>query len=350
MMRGSFTVVLALAITAARAADDAREAHANIWQDALEQASPDAAKATYDKELREGDEHVLIANAENASLPVRKQQVQLALQSYRNAAAALPQEATPYFRIAAVLHSFYLEACDEPRLGTTGSPLRDCRNRKHFNAVVGKQVVDALYAAEARAPLDPRWAADSGESLIFTRALLLTRLATPATWEAAVRDYKLYLSRADGSDRGTENAWSNLAETYMMLGRLDDALDAYREIRDYPDVSTTYGAAVALDRSERGDLAQALIVRQGKQGYELFRQLVNLDLTFFVPAGEEYYYFALVEQAWGNYDAALSAWRQYIASGAHPQFHGRAKQHIDMLITKQRARATPPFDPFMDLR
>jgi len=328
----------------------ATEARADLWTDAIARGTPDASRDVYVKELQEGDEHVLQANVQSSSRAEIKRQLQLALDSYRAAAAARPDAAEPYFRIADVLNSFYLEACEDHRFGTSASPLRDCSNRKAFNAQVGQQVIDALNAAEARAPLDPRFSGGAGDSLLFRRATLLTRLATKKAWEAAARDYLRYLERSDGNDtEGTEIAWGNLAETLMMLGKLDDAIDAYKQIRSVADVSTAYGAAVALDRNERGDLALGLIRAQGRDAYDYFRRRVNLDLTFFVPAGEEFYYFALVEEAWGNYEFALEAWRLYLASGAHPQFQPRAKQHIDALLSKKR-RPIPLPDRMLELR
>ncbi|HLL20954.1 MAG TPA: hypothetical protein VK427_02435, partial [Kofleriaceae bacterium] len=61
-------------------------------------------------------------------------------------------------------------------------------------------------------------------------------------------------------------------------------------------------------------------------------------------------YYALAEEAFGNHDAALGYWRMFVGSGAHPQFHPRAKQHIDALAKKRASRPAPPPDPFLDVR
>jgi hypothetical protein len=136
-----------------------------------------------------------------------------------------------------------------------------------------------------------------------------------------------------------------------MLGRLEDSIEAYKELPYTAEVSTIYGAAVALDRDERTALALQLIVQQGRTGLEQFRNRVERGDTFFVPTGEKYYYFGLAEEAFGNLDAAISYFRLFIGSGAHPRFHPRAKQHIDALLAKKRQRrpSAPP-DPFLDLR
>ena len=127
----------------------------------------------------------------------------------------------------------------------------------------------------------------------------------------------------------------------MMLGRLDDSIEAYKELGTPTHVSTIFGAAVALDRAERGQLALDLIRGQGATSYRNFRESVNLGRTFFVPEGEKFYYFALVDEALGLDDDAINYWRQYINSGAHPQYQPRARAHLDTLLRKKRVRTLP---------
>ncbi len=327
------------------------EARANTWADAIAQSAPDPSKDIYERAMRDGDEHVLQANVESSSRAQRRRQVQLALDAYRRAAAARPEEAEPYLRSGATLNSFYLDSCFTiPQLNYTPSPLRDCSAPDKIDPAIAQQTIDAWIAAEARAPLDPRFSASEGESVLFDRAILHTKLGTQPSLEAAARDYERYLERSDGKNENIENAWSNLAETYMMLGRLEDSINAYRELPYTVEVSTIYGAAVALDRDERGELAKQLIIAQGPNGFVTFKHRVERGDTFFVPAGEKFYYYALAEETFGHLDAALGYWRQYIGSGAHPQFHPRAKQHIDALLLKRRTRPTSPVDPFLDMR
>jgi hypothetical protein len=137
----------------------------------------------------------------------------------------------------------------------------------------------------------------------------------------------------------------------MMLGRLDDSIEAYREaLRAGSDLSTRYGYAVALDRAERGNAARDLILAQGREAMEHFKRRVDSELTFFVPQGEVFYYYALVEEAHGKIDEAIDHWRQYITSGAHPQYQPRAREHLNALLVKQRSRPAPPRDWIWDPR
>ena len=325
----------------------ASTAQANVWQEAV---APDTSKDVYDREMREGDEHVLQANSDSSSLSQRKRQLNLGITSYRAAAAARPKEAEPYFRIAAALNSFYLETClDAPHFNINRSPFKDCSQPDAIDLNIAQQTIDAYTEAEKRAPLDPRFSGSDGDSILFERAILNTKLGTPKSLAAAAKDYERYLERSDGKGANMETTWSNLAETYMMLGRLDDSIEAYRELGTPTHVSTIFGAAVALDRNERTALAMELIRGQGASGYRAFKTSVDDGRTFFVPAGEKFYYFALAEEAFGNNDAALGYWRMFVGSGAHPQFQPRAKHHIDALV-KKRARPIPPPDPFLDIR
>jgi tetratricopeptide (TPR) repeat protein len=135
----------------------------------------------------------------------------------------------------------------------------------------------------------------------------------------------------------------NLAETYMMLNRLDDAIATYLRAISLgaARVSTVYGLAVALDRDGAGDQAIRRIQSHGTEGYDSFDRDYKHKSVFFVPAGEAHYYFALANEALGNYGAALELWNRYIASGAHPEFQPRAREHIEQL-RKQKVRAVPP--------
>src|SRR5215203_2273691 len=164
-------------------------AHANVWDRAIAQKAPDPAADTYEKELRDGDEHVELANAKNLGFSEKKRQVRLSIQSYRNAAAAKPASAEPHFRIGAVLYSFYLDQCDsEP------PPLRDCARPDRLDLAVAEETLTAWHAAEDRAPLDPRFSSPvspglAKQSILFDRAILHTKLETKAHLEAAARDY-----------------------------------------------------------------------------------------------------------------------------------------------------------------
>lgn len=305
---------------------------------------PDRSQQVYAKEMALGDELVMHATTNYvASRAIVRRLVQRAISSYRNAAQARPREAEPYFRIGRLIYSFFFECGPTVIYQLSPSPL--CPSRAAaFDRKRAEEVIDAWDAFESRAPLDPRLSplAENSSSadfnVLFHRAVLHTHLATPRHLEAAIADYEKLLARSDVVD-GTTLA--NLAETNMMLGRLDEAIDVYRQaLRVSRSTETLYGLAVALDRDERGAQAKNIIVAQGKQQMEEFHKRVTvLRLTFFVPYGEEFYYFALASEAFGETKKAIDYWQEYLRSNAHPRFQPRARAHLQTLLAARKRKA-----------
>jgi tetratricopeptide (TPR) repeat protein len=188
---------------------------------------------------------------------------------------------------------------------------------------------------EKRAPLDPRIT----HEMLFSRAILHTKLSTLDHYAAAAREYEKILDRGDQhSDIAATTG--NLAETYMMMGRLDDAIDMYRRaVTENHDPGPAYGLAVALDRNDQGQQARELILDLGAANKALFDSEVKSLRWFFTPPGEQYYYRALIEESFGDIGEAIADYRNFIASGAHPQFQGRAREHIaDLQAHPERAK------------
>ena len=317
-------------------------AHADVWQRAL---SDDAAQMEYDNKIGIGDALAKQADTESITASEKRRLVDQAVKAYDDAAKAKPRDGEPYFRIGTLLYSFYFQECStDRRLRSVlpGSPL--CSST--FNVPVAERIIAAWDAFEQRAPLDPRVTPPprvEGMNLLFERALLHTRLATKPHLEAAARDYERILHRSDGQTDDLETVWNNLAETYMMLGDLDGAIDGYKKaLRAGGAIGTAYGYAVALDRDENSELATEVINSQTPHAWAEFQNKVLAHDIFYVPAGEEHYYFALVEETRGEIDEALAEWRAFIASGAHPEYQPRAKVHIEALLKKQHNRVRPP--------
>jgi tetratricopeptide (TPR) repeat protein len=329
----------------------ATPARADIWKHAIESGSGDAARDRYEQALHDGDDFAQRANAKGQnSVRIVTSLVDQAEHAYRMAAEARPQEGEPYFRIATLLQSFFTE-CNLSLTSGQRPPPTCTRDGAKVDAVRAKAEVDAWDAFEARAPLDPR----VGEAL-FSRAILRTKLVTTSAdstvhLEGALKDYTALLDRADGLTMlELDEVWGNLAETQMMLGRLDDSIEAYQLAIDKgADSSTYYGKAVALDRDERGTEALELIRRQGPEAFATYREKLARGLIFYVPAGEEFYYFALIYEAFGYTTESIANWKLFLKSGAHPQYQPRAKAHLDALSVKQQttpARPRPALDPF----
>lgn len=329
------TFALAIAATVGSAA------HAqNVWERALATGAPDPAHDNYESEMRQGDEHALLANTRTIKYAEIKNQVGMAAASYRAAAAAKPTEAEPWYRLGRLLYSFYLECADQSQRSLLCDP-------RMFNRARAEEVITAWNEFEARAPLDPRLSvgAFGDTEILFRRAILHTKLGTKAHLEAAARDYEKILARHDSAEGVSEHVVGNLAETYMMVGRLEEAVEMYEEaLKGAADTSTWYGFAVALDRDGSTERAFDIIESLGRNQRDVFHARVARGDTFFVPEGEKYYYYALVDEALGLEDDAITYWRQYLASGAHPQYQPRAKAHLDALL-KKRSKSPASLEP-----
>ncbi|HEV7557417.1 MAG TPA: tetratricopeptide repeat protein [Kofleriaceae bacterium] len=317
-------------------------AHADVWQRAL---SDDSAQVEYDNKIGIGDALAKQADTESITSAEKKRMVEQAVKAYDDAAKAKPHDGEPYFRIGMLLYSFYFQECSTNRqLRSLVAPSPLCSVA--FNVPIAERIITAWDAFEQRAPLDPRVTPPprvEGMNLLFERAILHTRIATKPHLEAAARDYERILRRSDGLTDDLEIVWNNLAETYMMLGDLDSAIDGYKKaLRAGGGVGAAYGYAVALDRDDNPEQAAEVINSQSPHAWIEFMAGVQAHAIFYVPAGEEHYYFALVEETQGEIDEAIAEWRAFIASGAHPEYQPRAKAHIEALLKKQHNRPRPP--------
>lgn len=316
----------------------ANSALADVWKRAIE---GEQVKDTYDASLAEGDAFASRANAKGLTALAVTKLVDQAIDQYDQAAKARPKEGEPYYRIANVLESFFTDCSAFTIRGVNMPPT--CLGNGRVDLKRAEQTVTAWEEFEKRAPLDPRLA-DS----LFSRAILRTKLVDTAKaprqlLEGALADYRALLDRADGLTMSPpEQILGNLAETYMMLGRMEEAIEAYHAaLRLGADASTAYGLAVALDRDGSPAEALEVIRSQTEQAFVTYRARYARGEIFYVPAGEEYYYLALVYEAWDRIPNAIEFWKQFIRSGAHPQFQARAKQHLDALQTKLKAQPQP---------
>jgi tetratricopeptide (TPR) repeat protein len=312
-------VAASLALAAPAGADD------TIWDRAIADADAAASRAAYARALEDGDESIQLAGAEGEDTH-KKRLVTRAVAAYRKAIAARPDEPEAHYRLGTTLFVYYY-ACDE-HVTLLCDP-------KQPDPVVMREIVDRWQSFTTLAPLDTR-----GDGLLFSRALLHTKLGTRDDFFAAIADYEAFRKRADDAtlaDIG--NAHANLAETYMMVGRLDDAIAMYElAAQRSAEVSTIYGFAVALDRDGQRTRARQLIQSLKQTGFEAFQEQVGRGQTFFVPEEEVYFYYALVEEALGYHEQALVHYDRFLRSTAHPQYHPAADRNRKALAAKRKSR------------
>jgi len=316
--------VLCIASGAARSDD--------LWTRATLPSEAEGARHLYEENMRLGDEYAIVAASDSTRAADRRRLALRAVLAFENAARALPDAAEPHFRAGLTLATFFID-CERPT--ALCNPGRMLRRE-------AEQVIAHWNEFERLAPLDPRI---DGHFLFF-RAILHTRLGTPEHVEQALVDYKKILERGDfAAGSGVNGAvpfedwgttYSNMAETYMMLGRLDEAIAAYRDsLRFRQHTPYYYGLAVALDRDEQGAQARELIVTLGQHAFETFQAEVASGGTFYVPDEEKYYYFALAAEALGHDEPALRYWDRFIQSGIYPQFQARAIANRNALARRR---------------
>lgn len=167
--------------------------------------------------------------------------------------------------------------------------------------------------------------------------IVLSRLGR---FEGAVAEYDRALTLLPGqpgsplrlrSHRAT--ILGNSAEALMALGRLPEAIARYTQAEaiDMTDQSAlhTLGLAVAYDRDGQLEKSRDAMVRSltTDPGMKLF----NGDSVFFVPPGDRSYYVALSLEAFGDREAAIEAWQQFLRDLPRSRYGARARAHLDEL-------------------
>jgi tetratricopeptide (TPR) repeat protein len=280
------------------------------WDAAIEEPNVD-----YEREMDIGDDYASRIAWGGLGRSTSRQIAERALLAYANAASARPDAPEPHWRASLVLEVI-LESY---------SRLPDYRRR----------LIEEYEAFEKLAPLDPRV-----DEILFQRAIQHTHLSTDADLEAAVLDYQVLIDRSDpNTNLHNASLWlGNLGETYMMLGRMEEAIDTYHRALDLEiGVSHTFGLAVALDRSGEGAQARQLLASFGEGGIRSFLRstMGPTPTTFYVPRGEELYYYGMAAEVLGMHALARTCFEGFVTSGAHPVFQPRAEAHIKALAGKK---------------
>jgi tetratricopeptide (TPR) repeat protein len=338
-MRSAAFIAVLLAASNAHAGD--------FWSTISEDDAAAMARRNYEKAMEEGDSLASLAISHATNNDEMKRQLQLAIRAYENAELARPDAAEPHYRAGLVLRNFFVECND--RVGLTWCI------PGHPSPSDAARMADEWMTFVKLAPLDPRVDYELLFDVAIANTHAVARETVPAKaqprLEAALTFYQAALERVNLVDQNTTQRLGNMAETYMMLGRLDEAISTYEEVvRGSADMSTSYGLAVALDRDEQGQKAREIIRALGADEFETFKTSVAKGETFFVPDGEVFYYLALCEDAFGDDDRAAIDWQRYIDSGAHPQYDDRAKANLAALAKHKHKHApsaprSPDWEP-----
>jgi tetratricopeptide (TPR) repeat protein len=180
--------------------------------------------------------------------------------------------------------------------------------------------------------------ADAGR-IASELGLVLSRVGS---YEQALAEYDRALKLIDPErrpsvfeDRDRSVLYGNSAETMMALGRIDQAIERYRQaeaIATAGDIEwelAEWGLGVALDRDEQVEKARQAIQR----ALDVDPAMVHLtdDTVFFEPAGDKRYYEALGHEVAGDRELALAAWRAFLAEFPSSPYARRARAHVNEL-------------------
>src|SRR5262249_29847346 len=117
-----------------------------------------------------------------------------------------------------------------------------------------------------------------------------------------VSEWERWFALGNGKDdpRMLAQVETNLAESYMTVGRLPDAILHYRKSAQLDPTSalTLFGLAVALDRDEQQPEARR--VMQKALGLDKTMASLGLPEVFFIPMGDVHYYYALGHDVGGH--------------------------------------------------
>ena len=310
----------------------------NFWQPPT--AVENERRADYERWMDIGDKNAILAGRlsyepeafplDRRSLNKRKRfAITRAVAAYEKAFDALPDAPEPYYRAAEVLNNYFVEKPEN-------TPVIVSRYKKY-----ARQAIAYWQQFERLAPLDPRV-----HETLFKRALVHTRMADEDNYKQAVALYEAIIRRSDVDSELRDNVatwYGNLAETYMMLGDLERAIETFQVAIDASNRSSTgYGLAVALDRDEQGEMARDVIRRYGEDG---LRIMLYDASVFYVPVGERFYYIALGYDAFGYWHKAAENYEAFIASGAHPQYQQRAKDNLAFVREQLREMRRRNFKP-----
>jgi tetratricopeptide (TPR) repeat protein len=309
----------------------AAAASPSMWDDATRSTEDRNRSDRFQRAMQSGFEfarnaiaaEIARANGEEILTNRRELDTRNAIAAFTAATQLEPSDPEAYYYLAVVRTELQL----------------DCKELCSFDPKIASEALAAIDAFEERAPLDPRLA-----NLMNRRAIYHTRLAgetkgevAHAHLEKALAAYRVTLDRYLSPRVNTELVYGNMAETMMMLGDVEGAIEYYRQAqRQRPSTSISLGLAVALDRDERGTEARALLRDVGADAIGNWEAAVHEGDIFYVPAGEVEYYRALINESFGNYEAAIANYTTFIQTRAHPQFSTRAAANRDALRARRQ--------------
>jgi tetratricopeptide (TPR) repeat protein len=206
-----------------------------------------------------------------------------------------------------------------------------------------ERAVEELRRARAQ---DPRGI--DAERIASELGIVLSRLQR---FPEALIEYDRALGLVEGERRpgawdegfGRGVLWSNSAETLMALGRLDEAVDRYRQAEAHATLGdlewqlAQWGLGVAFDRDQQLEKSRSTIARVLDHDPTMAR--LSEEGVFFEPPGDKHYYLALGHEVAGDREQAIASWRAYLAEAPKSRWVPRARAHLRELLEGGRQAA-----------
>jgi tetratricopeptide (TPR) repeat protein len=166
------------------------------------------------------------------------------------------------------------------------------------------------------------WALDAGLGLC---------LAQRGQYEAAIAQLKRIASRG----AVPFEVYVNMAESYMALGRLAEAIDTLVQVSRHhnPSARVEHVLAAAYDRKQMPDHAREHVrtaLRLGPMA------LLDAPDQVFTPPEESLYYLGLAHTENGDLERALFSFRHYLHVHGNGPWRQRAQQHAERLARAPR--------------
>jgi tetratricopeptide (TPR) repeat protein len=205
-----------------------------------------------------------------------------------------------------------------------------CPDHLALHALYGGLLVGDREFAAARAPLErARHLEDEGEGRIAPDPRLAFQLglvrAVAGEIEGSLAEYRR-AADLGGIGRDQWLLLYDLGDTFHALGRLAEAIDAYRRAIHLNGRRAVvhYALAVALDRD--GQLAESAGALKDALALDPHLDELTSPDYFFLPAADRSYYLALSFRAQGRIPEARKEIEQFLHEAADSPYAARARE------------------------
>jgi tetratricopeptide (TPR) repeat protein len=155
--------------------------------------------------------------------------------------------------------------------------------------------------------------------------------AQSADYEGAIDGLRRILAGGGAAEAAAGYVHWHLGESYMALGRLDEALaslqQAYRLLPYAANIS--FALAVAYDRDEEPTQSRDALSRALEREPRVSTSSLLSSSRIWIPADDQHYYLGLAYLGAGEAPRALYHLRRYISTTGEGMWTARARAHLE---------------------